>query len=172
MNTDTAGRIARCMALPVVAAGIIGGAALGLAGTANAAEGTWSHHPESHTGIVAEPKTKVLIEGQDQNIQGPVACTTTGDTVNIAIGDATRGIGAVLSTTEPPEVRSVGLGNVGGVTLGYSQDQAVPEGVNWSEAEATKDGNTYKIIGTAMGIDTANPTQPVYSKFEINVTCP
>jgi hypothetical protein len=58
MNAHIARRVARCMALPVVAAGIIiGGAALGRAGTANAAEGTWSYHPEPRTGIVAEPKT-------------------------------------------------------------------------------------------------------------------
>ena len=41
MNTHIARRVARCMALPVVAAGIIGGVALGLASTANAAEGSW-----------------------------------------------------------------------------------------------------------------------------------
>jgi ipoprotein LpqH len=85
-----------------------------------------------------------------------------------AIGDATRGIGAVLSTTAPPEVMSITLGNVSGVTLGYPP----AEGVNWDPAQATKDGNTYKITGTAMGIDTANPTQPVHDTFEINVTCP
>jgi hypothetical protein len=58
MRTHIARRVARSMALPVVAAGIIGGAALGLAGTANAAEGTWSYHPEPRTGIVVEPQTK------------------------------------------------------------------------------------------------------------------
>jgi lipoprotein LpqH len=124
------------------------------------------------TATAGASQAKVAIDGQDQNIQGQVACTTTGDTVNIAIGDATSGIGAVLSNAQPPEVKSVGLGNVNGVTLGYQQDQGVPEGVNWSDAEATKDANTYKITGHAMGIDTANPTQPVYKPFEINVTCP
>ena len=114
----------------------------------------------------------MLIDGQDQNIQGPVVCTTTGDTVNIAIGDATQGIGAVLSTTEPPEVRSVGLGLQNGVTFGYSQSQGVLQGVNQSNAEATKDGNTYKITGTAMGIDQADPLNPLYQRFEIDVTCP
>ena len=37
MITNIAQRIVRYMALPIVSAGIIGGAALGLAGTANAA---------------------------------------------------------------------------------------------------------------------------------------
>ena len=38
MNTTTARRFARYLALPIVSAGIIGGAALGLAGTASAAD--------------------------------------------------------------------------------------------------------------------------------------
>ena len=124
------------------------------------------------TATAGASQAKVLIDGQDQNIQGPVACTTTGDTVNIAIGDATRGIGAVLSTTEPPMVESVGLGLQNGVTFGYSQSQGVLQGVNQSNAEATKDGNTYKITGTAMGIDQADPLNTLYQRFEIDVTCP
>ena len=40
------------------------------------------------------------------------------------------------------------------------------------EATATKDGSTYKINGTATGVDMANPTQPVTKPFEIAVTCP
>ncbi len=122
------------------------------------------------TATAGASNAKVVVDGQEQNIQGQVACTTTGDTVNIAIGDATTGIGAVLSNTQPPDVMSVGLGNVSGVTLGYGQ--GVPEGVNQSNAEATKDGNTYKITGTGMGVDPANPLQPVYKSFEMNVTCP
>lgn len=51
-NTTTA-RIARFVAMPVVLAGITGGALLGLAGTANA-----SAAPTSHPGIVAMPQTK------------------------------------------------------------------------------------------------------------------
>jgi hypothetical protein len=58
MNTHVGRRIGRYVALPVVAAGIIGGAALGLAGMANAASGTWSYDPQPRPGIVAEPHTK------------------------------------------------------------------------------------------------------------------
>jgi lipoprotein LpqH len=89
-----------------------------------------------------------------------------GGNVNIAIGDAATGIAAVLSDADPPVVHSVGLGNVNGVTLGYQ------EGVGQGNAEATKDGNSYKITGTATGIDMQNPTQPVNKPFEIDVTCP
>jgi hypothetical protein len=48
-------RFARYIALPVVFAGTIGGAALGLAGMASA--GTYSYEPSPRPGIVATPNT-------------------------------------------------------------------------------------------------------------------
>jgi hypothetical protein len=54
MTTSTR-RFARYIALPVVSAGILGGAALGLAGMANA--GTYSYQPTPRPGIVATPNT-------------------------------------------------------------------------------------------------------------------
>jgi hypothetical protein len=56
MNATIVGRVGCYVALPVVSAGIIGGAALGLAGMANAA--TPSYNPEPRPGIVAVPQTK------------------------------------------------------------------------------------------------------------------
>jgi ipoprotein LpqH len=111
-------------------------------------------------------QAKVTIDGQDQNVSGTVVCTTMGGNVNLAIGEATTGIAAVLSDASPPEVKSVALGNVNGVTLGYQS------GVNQGNAEATKDGQKYTIKGTATGVDMANPLQPVNKPFEIDVTCP
>jgi hypothetical protein len=57
MTTTTTHRFARFIALPIVSAGILGGAALGLAGMANA--GTYpTHDPTPRPGIVATPHTK------------------------------------------------------------------------------------------------------------------
>jgi ipoprotein LpqH len=111
-------------------------------------------------------KAKVTIDGKDQNVSGTVACTSLGGNVNIAIGEATTGIGAVLTDASPPGVQSVGLGNVNGVTLGYTP------GTGQGNASATKNGTSYKISGTATGVDMANPMQPVNKPFEIDVTCP
>lgn len=108
---------------------------------------------------------KVTIDGQDQKVEGTTVCTTTGGSVNIAIGGTTTGIAAVLTDASPPEVKSVGLGNVNGVTLGYTA------GTGQGDAKASKDGNTYKISGTATGVDMNNPMQPVNKPFEIDVTC-
>jgi len=108
--------------------------------------------------------SKVIIDGKDQNVQGTTVCTTTAGTVNIAVGGAATGIGAVLTGDNPPQVKSVGLGNVNGVTLAYAQG-------GQGNASATKNGNSYKITGTATGVDVANPMQPVNKPFEIDVTC-
>jgi ipoprotein LpqH len=109
---------------------------------------------------------KVTIDGKAQDVQGQIGCTTTGGNVVIAIGNATGGIGATLTDADPPVVKTVGLGNVGGTALGYT------EGAPGGEAKATKDGKTYKISGTATGVDMANPMQPANKPFEIEVTCP
>ena len=110
---------------------------------------------------------KVTIDGKDQNVQGTVACTSAAGTENIAIGGAQTGIGVVLTDASPPAVKSVGLGNVNGVVLGYT-----PGTPGSGSATATKDGSKYKISGTATGVDMANPMQPVNKSFEIDVTCP
>jgi len=109
--------------------------------------------------------TKVMIDGQDQNVAGTVVCSAMGGNMNIAIGDAATGIAAVVSE-DGSNVQSVGLGNVNGVTLGYQN------GTGQGEAKATKDGNNWTISGTATGVDMANPMQPVNKPFEIAVTCP
>jgi lipoprotein LpqH len=115
--------------------------------------------------------TKVLVVGKDQNVKGQVACTTAAGTVNIAIGGGSgsggvpTGIGAVLTDANPLVVKSVALGNVNGVSLGV--------GGTTGNAQATKDGNTYKISGTASGVDMSNPMAgPVNKSFELDVTCP
>ena len=145
----------------------VGGAAIVIAGLSGCSSEKKSETSgETSSAAAAEGKSTVSIDGQDQNVQGTVVCSTMGENVNIAIGDATTGIGAVVGTGDSPVVHSVGLGNVNGVTLGFQ------ENAGQGEAKAEKDGSTYKISGTAVGVDMANPLQPVNKPFEIEVTCP
>ena len=58
----TTRRLARYIALPAVSAGILAGAALGLAGMANA--GTYSYTPTPRPGIVATPNTIAPAAGR------------------------------------------------------------------------------------------------------------
>ncbi|BBX47815.1 lipoprotein LpqH [Mycobacterium cookii] len=149
----------------------------GAAATLAAALAGCSHHDgtvragNAAVAPAGSSNTKVLVDGKDQNVKGQVACTTAAGTVNIAIGGgsgsggAPTGIGAVLTDANPLVVKSVALGNVNGVSLGV--------GGTSGKADATKDGSTYKISGTASGVDMSNPMAgPVNKSFELDVTCP
>jgi ipoprotein LpqH len=113
---------------------------------------------------------QLIVDGQKQNITGQVTCTVAGDNTNIGIGDASSGVGAVVSNANPPIVHSVGLGTVNNVALGFS-DAAPGQG---GDAGAAQDGKTYAIKGDATGVDMSNPQQPqqVKKSFEMDVTCP
>lgn len=105
----------------------VAGAAIlvaGLSGCSSNKSTTGSGETTTAAGTTASPGAasgpKVVIDGKDQNVTGSVVCTTAAGNVNIAIGGAATGIAAVLTDGNPPEVKSVGLGNVNGVTLGYT----------------------------------------------------
>jgi ipoprotein LpqH len=146
----------------------VGGAAIVIAGLSGCSSDDKKSETSGETSSAAssQGKSTVTIDGKDQAVQGTVVCSSMGGNMNIAIGDAATGIAAVVSSGDEPTVQSVGLGNVNNVTLGYQA------GTGQGEAKAEKDGNTYKISGTATGIDMANPMQPVNKPFEIQVTCP
>ncbi len=108
--------------------------------------------------------TTVTIDGKSKQVGGSVVCASMGGNVNVAIGEATTGIAAVITDADTPTVTSVALGNVDGVTLAVGGGQG--------DATATKDGKSYKITGNAYGIDMANPMQPAKKPFELDFTCP
>ncbi|BDB45183.1 MULTISPECIES: lipoprotein LpqH [Mycobacterium] len=112
----------------------------------------------------------VIVDGQNLNVTGAVTCNPSGNNINIGIGDASAGIGAVVSKDNPPIVHAVGLGPVNGVTLGFS-DAAPNQATN---AGAALKDKTYAIKGTASGVDVSNPQdpKPVTKPFEMSVTCP
>ena len=112
----------------------VGGAAIvvaGLAGcgsnestsseTTTEAESTTVEATETASATAAPGEMKVTIDGQDQNVAGTVTCATMAGNVNIAIGEGTTGIAAVVSEADPPVVQSVVLGNVNGVTSASSR---------------------------------------------------
>jgi ipoprotein LpqH len=145
----------------------VGGAAIVIAGLSGCSSDDKKAETSGETSSAAsaQGKTTVTIDGKDQAVQGTVVCSAMGGNMNIATGDAAKGIAAVVSE-DGKTVQSVGLGNVNGVTLGYQA------GTGQGEAKAEKDDKTWKISGTATGIDMANPMQPVNKPFEITVACP
>ena len=151
----------------VVGVAAVAMVAAGLAGCSSNKSGT-NASPSSPASAPAGPQ--VIIDGQNQNVTGQVSCTANGGNTNIGIGDASNGLGAVVSNANPPIVHAVGLGSVNGITLGFS-DAAPNQGGN---AGAAQDGKSYAIKGTATGLDMSNPQEPkpVTKSFEMNVTCP
>jgi ipoprotein LpqH len=141
-----------------------------LAGCSSNKSSTSSGSSSSGSSSASAAGPQVLIDGQAQNVTGQVSCTASGANTNIGIGDASNGIGAVVSNDNPPIVHAVGLGSINGVTLGFS-DAAPNQGGN---AGAAQDGKSYTIKGTASGVDMSNPQQPqqVTKSFEMDVTCP
>jgi lipoprotein LpqH len=151
------------------------GIVVGVAGVAVVvAAGAGCSSNKSNTGASsAAPSatgTQVIVDGQNQNVSGQVTCNSANGVTTIGIGDATAGLGAVVSNDNPPIVHSVGLGSVNGVTLGFSD--AAPNQAN--NAGAAMNGKSYAIKGTASGTDMSNPNQPqtVTKPFEMDVTCP
>ena len=138
----------------------------GLAGCSSNKSST-SESSGSSASAPAPGGNKVIVDGQTQNVTGQVSCTQVNGNLSIGIGDPTTGIGAVVTNADPPVVQAVGLGNLTGVTLGYSAGAQ-----NQGNAQATKSGNSYTIKGTATGINSANPQQPLSKSFEMDVTCP
>lgn len=123
--------------------------------------------PSPSSSAPASGGNKVVIDGQTQNVSGPITCTQVNGNLSIGVGDPSTGVGAVVSNADPPVVQAVGLGNLTGVTLGYSAGAP-----NQGNAQATKSGNSYTIKGSATGVDAANPQQPITKPFEMDVSCP
>jgi ipoprotein LpqH len=143
----------------------VAGVALVVAGLTGCSSNKSSN--ATQTAASGTGKAKVTIDGKDQSVNGSIACQTMGDTVNIAIGDASSGLGAQVTSGDNPTVKSVGLGTVNGMALGYTA------GTGQGDASAKKDGKTYKIDGHAVGADMSNPMAGMQTKsFSIEVTCP
>ena len=117
--------------------------------------------PNASPAAAGQPQ--VTIGGQPQNVAGPVVCSTTNGKFSIAIGDMLTGVIVGLEQ-DGSAVHNAGLGTVNGVVLSFT------EGAPGNSATAVKTGSSYKITGTATGLD--NSGQQVSKDFTVDVTCP
>ncbi|CDP87838.1 MULTISPECIES: lipoprotein LpqH [Mycolicibacterium] len=106
---------------------------------------------------------RVSIDGKEHKVEGTVVCATVAGNVSLTAGQGMSAVTATVSEGDQPSVTAVGLGNIDGVTLGYTP------GLPGGSAEATKDGNKYTIKGNATGMDGMNQ---VTKPFELEVACP
>jgi ipoprotein LpqH len=156
--------VKRGLTVAVAGAAIVVAGISGCSSNKSSTGGTATSVPGGSVSVGGANAAKVIIDGKDQNVQGTTVCTKTPGIISIAVGGATTGISVVLTDANPPAVKTVALGNVNGVTLGYAQG-------GQGNASVTVDGNNYKVTGTATGVDMANPTQPVNKSFEVDATC-
>jgi lipoprotein LpqH len=160
---------------------IVAGAAIVVAGVAGCSKDNNASGPSSSAGsspaaassaapaassapAAAPGETTVVIGGKPQAVSGQVVCASNAGKFSIAVGDMATGIIVGLEP-DGSAVHSAGLGAVDGVVMSFT------EGVPGNDAKATKNGNSYKINGTASGVDDKTGQQ-VNKPFEINVTCP
>lgn len=139
--------------------------AVGLAGCS-----TYESEPNAGSLDSGMRAPQVIVDGQSRQVTGGVTCHQAGDHMTIGIGDVSSGVGAVVTTSNPPQVRTVGLGTVDGVALGFTNSE--PGEAN--TAGAAVRGKSYTIRGTADGSDLSDPQSPrqVSKSFEMDVTCP
>ncbi|OBG83312.1 hypothetical protein A5733_20255 [Mycobacterium sp. NS-7484] len=134
-------------------------------------ETTVSASPSATTSIESGDTTattgsgtaRVTIDGKDHQLEGSVMCATVAGNVSLNVGQGMSGVSATLSEGDQPSVTALALGNIDGVSLGYTP------GVPGGSADVVKDGKKYTIKGNATGVDGMNP---VTKPFELEVTCP
>ncbi|GED98066.1 hypothetical lipoprotein LpqH precursor [Gordonia crocea] len=115
-------------------------------------------------------EASVKVDGVALNLPDKsVGCVTSNGRINISVGSKQNnsGIAAVITDGDNPQVLSVGLGAVDGVTLGFVS--GIPGG---GSATVTKSLKTYTIAGEATGVNISNLTQPSKKHFELKVRCP
>jgi len=146
----------------------IGAATIAIGGAAACSSGGESSSTPSSAASSpngAASAAKVTVDGQPRNVGQQVVCATNDGKFSIQIGDVITG---VIVGLEPDgsAVHNAGLGDVNGVVMSFT------EGAPGNSANATKDGNHYRITGTATGVDNANPAQQISKPFEVDATCP
>lgn len=115
-------------------------------------------------GPVAPGQPVVLFDGQNQNVTGEVTCVTfKGETYLTIQGSSTISVG--MRVGDPPVVTLIGMDNVNGLALAYSEGG---EG----NARAVKDGSTYTVTGDIIGADVNNPSGQITKSIDITVVCP
>jgi ipoprotein LpqH len=149
----------------VAAIAIVAGGLVGCSGnSSNTSSPSGSSAASETTG---PQQNMVMIDGQDQGAVQHVSCGHITDGVRLKISMGDHGVVAILSNDNPPRALGVQFSKTfqnGGVTLEYDSRK------NEGNGEVTKQGNFYKITGTAVGKDSADSSKQVSKPFEVDVT--
>ena len=110
-------------------------------------------------------RAQIIVNGDD-GPTGPVSCDTADGLTTISIGATSLGVTVIVTDDDVPVVRSVSIGDVGGVALGFAaaDGRVAPS--------ARRNGATVVVTGTGSGTDSADPARIVESGYRIAVACP
>ncbi|MGU3502656.1 lipoprotein LpqH [Mycobacterium sp. C31M] len=121
--------------------------------------------PPMQADSVPRGRAQIIVNG-DAGPTGPVACSTAAGLTTISIGDGSLGVTVIVTDDDPPAVRSVSIGDVGGVALGFAV------GAAGKAPTALRNGTTLIVTGSGSGTDSADPARTVDSGYRIAVACP
>ena len=128
-----------------------------------------SPEPPMQVDSVPRGRAQVIVNG-DLGPTGPVACDDDGDLTTISVGDALLGVTLIVTDDDVPAIRSVSIGDVGGVALAYAAD--VTLGAAGRAPTALRNGATLIVTGVGSATDSADPARIVDSGYRIAVACP
>lgn len=124
--------------------------------------------PVAETTTEADGSATVVIGGKRTELSGHLICSHTGDgNFNIVMSNSTQTYSLAVSlSNDLTKVRSVGLGNIDGVSLSFQEYQA------GLEASASRDGNTYTVTGTGVGFNKDDLNTQINEDFTVVASCP
>lgn len=114
---------------------------------------------------LAPGRAQVIVNG-DTGPTGPVSCSTDDGLTTISVGESSLGVSLIVTDDDLPSVRSISIGDVGGVALGFAA------GTTSQAPTASRNGATVIVSGSGSGTDSADPARVVASSYQIAVACP
>lgn len=141
----------------------VAGAALLAAGGAGCSDSTQSSSPSStQSSTSGTEKARLTIDGQKQDLQGPVECSDHSGGFAIHVGTAPRDVFVRLEVVTH-DFGSISIGNFTGSELEY------PSAGGGGSAKVERAGTTYTITGDAV-VQSTPPTNAT-KHFEFFVDC-
>lgn len=124
--------------------------------------------PVAETTTEADGSATVVIDGKRTELNGHMICSHSGDgNFNIVMSNPLQTYSfAVSVSNDLAKVRSVGLGNIDGVSLSFQEYQA------GLQASVSRDGNTYTISGTGVGFNKNDLNAQINEDFTVVASCP
>ncbi|MGU3653141.1 lipoprotein LpqH [Mycolicibacterium sp. A43C] len=132
--------------------------------------------PPAQVDSVPAGTAQVVVNGA-LGPTGPVQCDDDAGPLTISIGDSSLGVTVIIDEPgdedgrDAPAVRSVTIGDVGGVALAYAFDVPVPATTGRAPTVLRNDA-TWIVTGAGSGTDSADPARIVDSSYRIAVACP